>query len=791
MRRTLPVLLCGTALLLNTHHLAAQSGGQAQGTITNAEGTALSGATVMVKGTKRGAITDSKGSFTIENLPEGRHTLVISYVGMAPQQQEITVRNGGTSRVDFVLKEKLSSSNMLVTVQRPSVNEKPIGIGKTNIPTRDLPQSVAIVEQETLEEQQTLHVGDALKNVNGIYVMGNTGGTQEEIAGRGFAFGSTSTFKNGVRYNNGIMPEMSSLERVEVLKGSSAILFGNVSAGGVINIVTRKPQFEQGGEMSMRVGSYGFYKPSIDVYGSVLGSQHVAYRVDASYEKAKSFRDTVNSERVYINPSLLTLFNDQTSLLVEGDYLNDRRTLDYGTGAINYSIAEVPRTRFLGTSWGYNRVEQLGTTLTATHRFDSTLELRAVGGYQQYQSDLFGTTRPNSGQLVKADGTWIRGLQRTQVDENYTLGQLDLNARLSTGPVDHRILVGADVDRYDTRTTAYEGITAYDTVNILTFDAATQRGDIPVLKQRTLTTAPVNRAGIYAQDLVAVADWLKVLAGVRWSYQDTRSEVLTYATNATTNTANYDDAVTPRFGIVYQPTENISLFTSYSNSFTLNTGVDINGNALPPSFINQYEAGVKTDWFDNLLSTNVVAYQIVNSALAQTSLENGNTNSNIKELAGEVTSKGLEVDITTTRWNGFSVIAGYAYNQTTYTKSNIYIVGSLLRYNPAHTANLALSYASPEDGPLPGASFGVSATYIGDRMAGRSTRLTVQNDVYRLMPIPAFTQVDLSAGYDFNGLSFRLKLSNVFDVLSYYIHDDNSINPIAPRMLSLTTRVRL
>jgi iron complex outermembrane receptor protein len=172
-------------------------------------------------------------------------------------------------------------------------------------------------------------LGDALKNVNGVYIMGTSGGTQEEIAGRGYAFSSSNTFRNGVRYNNSVLPEMSSLERVEVLKGSNAILYGNVAAGGILNLVTRKPKFEKGGEISFKAGSFDFCKPSVDLYGPINNSEQLAFRVNASYEKANSFRDNVRVERFYANPSFLLKVSARTEVLVEADYITDRRTSDY------------------------------------------------------------------------------------------------------------------------------------------------------------------------------------------------------------------------------------------------------------------------------------------------------------------------------------------------------------------------------------------------------------------------------------------------------------------------------
>jgi iron complex outermembrane receptor protein len=263
--------------------------------------------------------------------------------------------------------------------------------------------------------------------------------------------------------------------------------------------------------------------------------------------------------------------------------------------------------------------------------------------------------------------------------------------------------------------------------------------------------------------------------------------VYSYSANNTTGSVLYDDAISPRFGVVYQPWKTVSIFTSYTNSFTPNTGADVDGNPLEASIIDQYEGGVKTDLFRGLLSLNVVAYLIRNSNLAQISLANGNTNSNIKEMAGEVTSRGVEVDVNTKTWNGFVLNGGYSFNETRYTKSNTYIVGSKLRYNPAHTMNATLVYNFAEAVPvMKGFSLTASYLYFGNRYGGRSTRVQVTNDTYKLIFVEGYSQVDVGAGYANNNFSVRVRCSNVMDVLSYNVHDDNSVNPIAPRIFSAT-----
>lgn len=784
-------------ILLTTLTSQAQEGA-IRGRITTNDGKAAPFVTVQLKEIRKGTMTDSGGYFILPRIKDGSYTIMVSFAGLKAIHQQVVVRNGESPVLNFILDENSTQLTEVVVTYNRGMNERSASAGKINIKPMDMPQSIAVVGKEILERQQTLRLSEVLMNITGVYQYGNTGGTQEEIGGRGYAFNSSNTFKNGVRYNNATMPEISALEKVEVLKGSAAILYGNVAAGGVLNLVTKKPRFEKGGEVGFRAGSYDFYKPWIDVYGPVNNSQVAAYRVNATYEKSGSFREEVGSERFYINPSFLFNLGKKTDLLLEGDYLKDNRTSDFGTGAINYEVAKIPRNRFLGASWSYYNTEQKTTTLTVTHHLHKNWEIKSTSGYQAFNNELFGTTRPNaSSQFIQADGRWVRGLQKSGTDEDYYITQLDITGKFKTGGISHQLLAGADADKYVTNAYAYNyanpaigNRNIYDTINVFDLTKYKQRTDIPVMTATTRTRTPISRYGIYVQDLVCVSEHFKILAGVRFSRQQTKGAFIdSLAKDKRVFTADISDqAFTPRVGLVYQPVKQVSVFASYANSFTLNTGTDINLQSLKPSFINQYEAGVKTEFFEKLFSANVTVYQIVNSNLAQTALTdangNPNSNSNIKELAGEVTSKGMEVDLSTKSLDGFQFIAGYSYNDTRYTKSNTYVVGSRLRYNPQHTANFSVYYSFGERSLLKGFNAGAMIYYVGTRVAGRSTRVQVPNDSFKLMAVPDYAQVDASLGYSWQKLGIRVKVSNLLNELSYNVHDDNSVNPIAPRMFS-------
>jgi iron complex outermembrane receptor protein len=776
-----------------------------KGIVRTSDGKPAAFVNVQLKESKNGTMTNEFGEYFFYNISEGKYTIVVSYVGLKTIQLEIEIRKGETSVYDFVLLENKNELEEIIVKASYTINEKTSSIGKMNIKPMDLPQAITVIGKDVLERQQVLHISDALQNVNGVYLMGTTGGFQEEIAARGFAFGSSNTFKNGIRYNNAVMPEMSGVERIEFLKGGSAILYGNVAAGGVMNIVTKKPKFEQGGEIAFRAGSYDFYKPTVDLYGSLDKKQTVAFRINTTYEKANSFRDVVKSERFYINPSFLFKLSPRTELLIQTDYLTDNRTPDYGTGAINYNVAEVPRNYFLGVDWSYNKTSQATANATLTHHFTNNWKLTTVAGYQNYKNDLFSAARPNNnGYFIQANGTWIRGLQKSKSEEDYYLLQADMTGKFSTGSIEHSLLFGTDADKDNTQsytfaTTAYNNGLAnasirnkniYDTINVFEpyGTSFTERSDMPYLAANLLTTSPVQRMGVYVQDLASITSKIKLLAGVRYSVQQNQQATVDTLSKKTKGyvKAYTSDAFSPRLGLVFQPTKTVSIFASYTNNFSPNTGVDTANNPLKPSIIDQYELGAKTDLFNKLLSINVTGYVIVNSNFALAVVNPPASVPAARELVGEVTSKGVELDIATKSFHGFSFIAGYSYNDTRYTESNgansSVKEGDRLRYNPSNTANASLYYSFSDHSSLKGFSLGAGAFYVGDRVAGRNA--TATNPTYNLMPLPDYTLIDLSAGYSIDKYAVRFKLSNVFDKLSYNVHDDNSVNPIAPRQFS-------
>lgn len=694
-------------------------------------------------------------------------------------------------------------------------HQKPVSALRSGIKPMDIPQSLQIIDGVLIEQQQAIRLSEVVKNTNGVYVSSARGGATESLYSRGYDMSANNMFKNGFRYNSGSIPDVSGLEKIEFLKGGSALLFGNVSPGGILNLVTKTPEFTKGGEVAMQMGSNAYYKPSLDFYGPLNNS--IAYRINGSYENSESYRDVVKNERFYVNPSLLFHINDKSQITLQGDYLDADWTPDFGTGAITTPttsyIVEVPRQNFYGALWSRGNTKSSSASVFLNHDFNKNWKLNFNSSLQNYNRTSKSTAQLSN---VKPDGEWTRTLTENKNLEKILGEQLSLQGTFNTGAVKHQIFTGTDWEYSFASAYTYAfNPTIYDTINLYNFDPSTQRNDEPIARITQITETDVYRFGVYFQDLLSITEKFKVLAGIRWSWQqtevDTYKEVFNTKTNTQTTPAaattpttapkKLDDAFSPKIGLVYQPTKDVSLFASYSSSFTPNTGTTPDLQPIAPSIIDQYEAGIKKEFFKGMLTTNLTVYQITNDNLAQMAQYKAdgslNTDTTIKTLNGGTKSKGIELDLSARPLDGLSINAGYSYNDMRYTNTSglngSTIEGERLVRTPQHTANASFFYTLPS-GVLKGTSFGAIANYIGDRFGGwddlyDNTKPDGIN--HRKFPVEGYTTIDVSAGYHWKKASLLCKLSNITNELNYTVHENYSINPIAPRQVMLNLKYQL
>ncbi|GAB3634998.1 TonB-dependent siderophore receptor [Hymenobacter arcticus] len=818
-----------------------QRGGTIRGVIRTSDGNPAAFVSVGIPKSGKGANTAEDGSFAITGVEPGTHELQVSFVGLQPQRQTVTVAAGQTTKADFALSESTAQLNEVVVTGGTAVVNRPASASKADLAPLDQPQSIGVVTSTVIADQQINRLGDALRNVSGVSLTQQRGGVAETFSARGSSIGVAgsggSIFKNGLLSNTQGFPDASTLESVEVLKGAAALLYGNVSGGLIINTVTKKPRYNWGGSVEMRAGSNSFYKPIVDVYGPL--TKNLAFRVVGTYENAKSYRDVVQSKRFFVNPSLQYKFGENTDLLVQGDYLRSDITPDAGVGIINQNVdARLPdgisRGNFINAKWAYNVTDQASASAVLNHRFSDQWRFNAIAGLMDTRVHGLGVAVPNGN--IAANGDWGRSLSGVQTAERDYNGQLNLNGKFETGPLTHQLLVGADALRIVTNNAsgyAYYGqdgrpVTSrttngisynYDLINISDRTKYAERTDGMLYNVTGYTVAPSYRFGGYVQDLITVLPMLKVLGGVRYSYQNvlqtSLTNTLTGVQTAGPAADKSDRAWSPKGALIFQPLPTLSFYTSYANNFITNAGlVDNNLQPLRPSYVNQYEAGVKTELFGSRLFANAAVYRYRNSNLAQTTftLADGTatTLTTVRELSGETTSDGVDLDVSGSISKDFYFNVGYAYNFARFTRTTgvvgTQIEGERLTNNPANTANGSVFYTFSQPG-LRGIKVGASAFYTGQRLGGNNNAvldpITLQptlangsaNPRYvpyysRTISLAGYTTVDLSVGYTYSHYSILAKVSNIGNTLSYLVHDRYSINPIAPRQFMTTVAYR-
>lgn len=678
---------------------------------------------------------------------------------------------------------------------------------KSSLTVMENPQPIAIVTHEIIEQQQAKQLSDVIRNVNGIYITSARGGSQDSFGGRGFTFGNDNTFKNGARVNSGVFPEVSSLERVEVLKGANAMLYGNVGPGGIVNLITKKPRFDFGGSVGFNAGSWNSYKPMIDIYGPL--SKNIAFRMNGTYEYAESFRDLVKSQKNYFNPSFLFNLSENTQLIVEGDYLYQHFTPDFGVGSviddatgISRLATEIDRKQFLGASWQYQTNQQATTDIVLNHKFSSKWSLNAVASYQNYTKDYFSTERTTwayNSAKNNFSPEWKRPLGRNYTEQNYTSLQINLNGEFKTGAISHKVLIGTDSDYGQADTYAYKFTnSAASSFGSIFLDKPsstwTNDGAMPDTYRSSRNRIATKRFGLYVQDLINITKEFKVLAGVRWSYiKNDDTKVRDFITNLDSETAKsgaQDHAFSPKIGLIYNPNDNLSVFATYTNSFTPNAGFDEFDHSLKASIVDQYEVGIKKNLWNNAIAVNLTAYQINNTNAYTAPYLPSGALALYRVYAGNIRSRGVELDITGNPMKNLSLIGGASYNNAVYTKTpdNGFVEDQRLVRTPAFTANASAFYTFTTFAK--GLKLGATAFYTGDRKAGWND-VKGQKQVTRMIDVKGFTTVDISVGYSWSRFSIQGKVGNLFDVLSYNVHENYSVNPITPRNYYFTLTYKL
>ncbi|RUR72024.1 TonB-dependent siderophore receptor [Chlorogloeopsis fritschii PCC 9212] len=637
---------------------------------------------------------------------------------------------------------------LVVTGERDGYRVPNTSVGtRTDTPLRDIPQSIQVVPQEVLRDQNVTTYNEALRNVPGVAPFNSSTTQISNFIIRGFLsfdFASNLVLRNGLREAGGLNAETTpDIERIEVLLGPASVLYGAVNPGGTINLVTKQPLRDPFYAVDATIGSYDFYRGAIDLSGPLNDSRTVLYRLNASYLVRGSFIDFVERDQFTIAPVVSVAIGERTSFTLEGEYTQTNETNFTGLPAVGTVLpnpnGRIPRNRFVGNPDFVLTSKRSRVGYRLQHEFSDNWSLQNA-----FQARFFDRIWENGWRINTSLDPDNRTLNGELYDEENDVTIYDLNTnltgRFSTGSIEHQLVFGVDLGRYEQDLRLFTA----PAVPLDVFNPVYGQPFAGPYRNDGNTSTVTDTLGIYIQDQVTLAPNLKLLLGGRFDlFEQITQDLLT-----DTRTSQSGNAFSPRVGIVYQPIEPISLYASYSRSFNPVTGTAFDGSPFQPERGTQYEVGIKADLNDQL-STTLAFYDLTRTNVLTTDPDNPN----FSIQTGEQRSQGIELRVQGEILPGWNILAGYAYTDARITQDNTFPVGNRLNGVPENAFNLWTSYEI-QQGTLQGLGFGLGLFYVGGR----------QVDLDNSVELPSYLRTDAAIFYRRDQFRAALNFRNLFNV---------------------------
>jgi iron complex outermembrane receptor protein len=574
---------------------------------------------------------------------------------------------------------------------------------RTGTPALETPFSVDTVGAALLADRGLVNLTDALRTVSGTNPVSGIGGFNNRFRLRGFV--AQTNLRNG--YRQGVawpVSEVQSIERIEVLKGPSSMLYGRLEPGGAVNIVTKQPLDRDFATVGLMADDYGLIRGTADVNFNL--GPGISARINSVWENGESFRDNVANETRLIAPAVAFQPSERTRIIVEGEWLDRTGVFDRGMpsapGLLGLT-AGLPPERFLGDR--ADRFDNRTRTITArmTHEFSNDVLLRVGGGWGRGESDgaYFFPVGGGAGvPLLTTTGILNRRNQITIDRQDDATAQADLVIKASRGAVAHTVLLSIDWSQ-DTGVSRINRSVVNAPINIF----APKGGAIysPTTARIVDSGARNDGLGALAQLESAWMPWLRTAAGVR--VERSRGRFTDNITGITGQTEAI--AVTPRLGLTILPGNGFALFANWGQSFNPETSTRrlVDRAIALPSRGEQFEVGAKWESADRLLRASTSAFQTTktNVRVAEPAPSQSDRQS------GEQRSQGIEIDLAIQPVKGLTLEAAYTYTDAKVTVDRT-LDGRQLNQVPDHSG----SFWARGD-ITPRLSIGLGATFVGER----------------------------------------------------------------------------
>ena len=608
---------------------------------------------------------------------------------------------------------------------------------RTDTPIMETPISIQVVPKSVIHDQQAIQVGDAIKNVSGVFQGFTFGGFAEEFMIRGFNT-AYNNYLDGFRWPASRLT-LANAERVEVVKGAAANLYGRIQPGGMINIVTKRPQASPYYALEQQFGSNDLYRTTADATGAINSDGSLMYRINFESLNKNSFRDFAFTDRVFVAPSLTWKISDRTQFDLDFMYSDEDTLEDYGVVALGNRPANIPISRYLlEPSTDKSNTTLYNTALTLTHAFTDDWKIKAR--FNHLNRDVTDPQTYPWGLDEDPSSATYGDLSRdyygsySQSDTYY--GTVNLTGRFATWGVEHQVLAGWE--HYSSDTTLNYLYASGNPINI--FNPQYRPLNPSKIPDRYFQDGSgSNSNGIHFQDQITLFDKLHILGGGRYDWVadvssgfGEASAAEAYANRKTSNSGRFS----PRVGLLYQPWEWLSLYGNFVESLgNANGAVGANGSALEPEIGEQYEIGFKTAFFNDRLISSLAYYELTKSNVAFKDPKQP-----FSELLDGARSKGIEFDISGQVTEGLSLIATYAYTDAVILKGSDFagniLDGKRLWNVPRNAGSLWAKYDLQHPSLL-GLSVG-AGVYIQDQKEG---------DRLNTYQLPGWARVDALVKY--------------------------------------------
>lgn len=666
-----------------------------------------------------------------------------------------------------VAQEAVDLEPILVTGQsRGYVALNSVTATKTDTPLLNVPQSVNVITREQLDDQALHSLGDVLHYVPGTTV-GQGEGNRDQVTLRGQNT-TADFFLDGVRDDTQYFRGLYNVERVEVLKGPYALIFGRGGGGGIINRVQKTPS-AGGAFASGRVSANSFGAWDVSADANTPVSDMAAFRINAVYENLDNHRDAFEGERYAVNPHVAMDFGTGWQAGLSYEYVNDDRVVDRGIPSLNGAPLTGYRDQFFGVP-GVNRttLEAHITKLRIDGALADNVEASTTILYGDY--DKVYTNVYASGPATAQGGTVPLGVYASPTTRQNLLVQSNLVWDVTTGGMDHKVLFGleyGDQDSANQRRSATLSSPSLDLANPV----------FPTVNFTTLsrnTVSTVESVSAYVQDQIHLGEQVQIVAGLRYDRFDITGTDL--QPDPDRPFARVDDKVSPRLGLIYKPRPEVSVYASYSQSFlprsgdqflTLSTAQE---NLEPEAFTN-HEIGVKWDLRPDLNLTAAVFRLDRTNATTPDPL-----NPTVSINVGETRTEGLELGLTGRVRSNWQISGGYAWLDARLQGND----SVRLAQTPRQQFSLWNRYDVSRR-----LGFGLGVIHQTSQYASIRTTATTTR-------LPAFTRVDAAAFYRVSdAVELQLNIENLLDT-TYFpdAHNNNNISTGAPLNARLTLGVR-